>query len=154
MGPSWPHLHVRSRRFPGIGRLHHCLRVPPGLTLGKRVFVGAGPRATAFELNSVRILSFDFCQHIISTLHVKFRWGIVKNKLFFYSSLCERHLRYWFFIISKRDSDPADWLPPNVIFHCEYVRSWVLVKGHWDLSMDDREKNAVDSLLEQCESSM
>ena len=54
----------------------------------------------------------------------------------------------------KRDRDPAAWLPPNVDFHCEYVRSWVLVKGYWDLSMDDREQSAVDSLLEQCESLM
>ena len=54
----------------------------------------------------------------------------------------------------KQDSDPADWLPPNVDFHCEYVRSWVLVKGYWDLTMDEREKSAVDSLLEQCESLM
>ena len=53
----------------------------------------------------------------------------------------------------KQDSDPADWLPPNVDFHCEYVRSWVFVKGYWDLTMDDREKSAVDSLLEQCKSS-
>jgi len=54
---------------------------------------------------------------------------------------------------SKGDSDPADWLPPNSDFRCEYVRSWVLVKGYWDLSMDDREQSAVDSLLEQCKSS-
>mgnify|MGYP001270676114 FL=1 len=54
----------------------------------------------------------------------------------------------------KQDKDPADWLPPNVDFHCEYVRSWVLVKGYWDLTMDEREKSAVDSLLEQCESLM
>ena len=52
---------------------------------------------------------------------------------------------------SKGDRDPADWLPPNADFHCEYVRSWVLAKGHWDLTMDDREQSAVDSLLEQCE---
>ncbi|MEE2821936.1 MAG: DUF1524 domain-containing protein [Acidobacteriota bacterium] len=54
----------------------------------------------------------------------------------------------------KQDSDPADWLPPNVDFHCEYVRSWILIKGYWDLTMDDRERHAIDSILEQCPPSM
>ena len=47
----------------------------------------------------------------------------------------------------KQDSDPADWLPPNEDFHCEYVTAWVLAKGYWGLSMDERERQAVYSVL-------
>lgn len=51
---------------------------------------------------------------------------------------------------SKGDRDPAGWLPPNQDFHCEYVRSWVITKAYWGLSMDDREKRTVYSILGQC----
>ncbi len=54
---------------------------------------------------------------------------------------------------SKGDRDPADWLPPNQSFHCEYVEAWVIAKGYWDLTMDDRERSSVYSILGQCESS-
>jgi len=54
---------------------------------------------------------------------------------------------------SKGDRDPANWLPPNQDFHCEYVRAWVIAKGYWGLSMDDRERDSVYSILGQCESS-
>ncbi len=54
---------------------------------------------------------------------------------------------------SKGDRDPADWLPPNPKFHCEYVRAWVIGKGYWRLTIDDRERDAVYSVLGQCESS-
>jgi len=54
---------------------------------------------------------------------------------------------------SKGDRDPADWLPPNQDFHCEYVRAWVIAKGYWGLTMDDRERGSVYSVLGQCGSS-
>ena len=41
---------------------------------------------------------------------------------------------------SKRDRDPAHWLPPNQVYHCEYIRSWVDLKNHWALSMDPVEE--------------
>ena len=44
---------------------------------------------------------------------------------------------------SKGDRDPADGLPPNVDFRCDYVTAWVLAKGYWGLSMDERERSAV-----------
>ena len=37
---------------------------------------------------------------------------------------------------SKRDRDPALWLPPNRAFHCEYLKTWVELKSHWGLSTD------------------
>ena len=51
---------------------------------------------------------------------------------------------------SKGDRDPADWLPPNEGFHCGYVTAWVLAKGYWGLSMDERERNVVYSVLGEC----
>jgi hypothetical protein len=55
---------------------------------------------------------------------------------------------------SKGDRDPADWIPPNEDFHCEYVTAWVLVKGYWGLTMDDRERTAVYSVVDECEASI
>lgn len=52
---------------------------------------------------------------------------------------------------SKGDRDPADWLPPNPAFQCDYVRAWVIAKGYWRLVMDNRERNAVYYVLEGCE---
>ena len=37
---------------------------------------------------------------------------------------------------SKRDRDPALWLPPNRAYHCEYLKTWVEPKSHWGLSTD------------------
>ena len=53
---------------------------------------------------------------------------------------------------SKGDSDPADWLPPNEEFHSDYLTAWVLAKGYWGLSMDERERMAVYSVLGECAS--
>ncbi len=52
---------------------------------------------------------------------------------------------------SKGARDPADWLPPNEEFHCEYVRNWVIIKAYWRLAMDDAERDAVYSVLAECE---
>ncbi len=52
---------------------------------------------------------------------------------------------------SKGHKDPAEWLPPNQAFQCEYVRAWVITKGYWGLGMDDREREAVYSVLADSE---
>ncbi len=52
---------------------------------------------------------------------------------------------------SKGDRDPADWLPPNPAFQCDYVRAWVMAKGYWRLVMDNRERNTVYYVLADCE---
>jgi len=52
---------------------------------------------------------------------------------------------------SKGDSDPADWLPPDPAFQCDYVRAWVMAKGYWRLVMDNRERNTVYYVLVDCE---
>ena len=51
---------------------------------------------------------------------------------------------------SKGDRDPASWLPENAAYHCEYVRTWVLVKLRWGLRADDAELAAIDTLLRAC----
>jgi len=52
---------------------------------------------------------------------------------------------------SKGDRDPADWLPTDQAFQCDYVRAWVIAKGYWRLAMDNREINTVYYVLADCE---
>lgn len=51
---------------------------------------------------------------------------------------------------SKKDKDPANWLPPNSAFHCEYVKTWVEIKKEWGLEMDAAEAAKVKELLTGC----
>ena len=51
---------------------------------------------------------------------------------------------------SKRDKDPANWLPPNVAYHCEYAKAWIAVKRKWDLKADEDEAEALRRVLGQC----
>lgn len=48
---------------------------------------------------------------------------------------------------SKSNRDPAEWLPPNSSYHCEYVRDWVEIKNTYDLTFDDAERAAIESVL-------
>jgi hypothetical protein len=45
---------------------------------------------------------------------------------------------------SKSDNDPADWMPPNRAYWCQYLASWLEVKRRWQLTMDQREAEAVE----------
>ncbi|MEY3618222.1 MAG: hypothetical protein RL726_920 [Actinomycetota bacterium] len=51
---------------------------------------------------------------------------------------------------SKSDRDPAEWLPTNVGYRCEYVRIWVEVKRAWNLSVDQAEHDAIRNTLANC----
>jgi hypothetical protein len=51
---------------------------------------------------------------------------------------------------SKGAKDPAEWLPPLVSYHCQYVRDWMVVKIKWELSVDAREFNALRSVAAGC----
>lgn len=44
---------------------------------------------------------------------------------------------------SKGDRDPADWLPPNTNFTCDYIYQWVTIKIRWELTIDDKEYNTI-----------
>jgi hypothetical protein len=51
---------------------------------------------------------------------------------------------------SKSDRDPAEWLPTNKAYTCEYLTTWVSVKVRWSLTVDKVEKSAIESNLKSC----
>lgn len=51
---------------------------------------------------------------------------------------------------SKSDQDPAEWLPTNKEYICEYLTNWVSIKTRWSLSVDKKEKDAIASALKSC----
>jgi len=51
---------------------------------------------------------------------------------------------------SKSDRDPAEWMPPNSAYHCEYVRIWIEIKRAWDLSVDQAEHDYLAQKLASC----
>ncbi|MEY4331432.1 MAG: hypothetical protein RLZZ196_170 [Bacteroidota bacterium] len=53
---------------------------------------------------------------------------------------------------SKSDQDPADWLPTNKAYVCEYLTNWVSIKVRWNLSVDAKEKTVIANDLKSCKS--
>ena len=51
---------------------------------------------------------------------------------------------------SKSARDPAEWLPTNISYRCQYVEDWMVVKTKWDLSVDVREFEALRSVSVGC----
>ena len=51
---------------------------------------------------------------------------------------------------SKSDQDPAEWMPTNKAYTCEYIANWVSIKVRWALSVDAKEKTAITSYLKGC----
>ena len=51
---------------------------------------------------------------------------------------------------SKSDQDPAQWLPNNADFFCDYAATWVAVKWRWNLTVDTRERDTITRLLSSC----
>jgi hypothetical protein len=54
---------------------------------------------------------------------------------------------------SKSDKDPADWLPPNPGDLCPFVSAWIAIKVRWQLSVDQRERDALTGLVAECPAS-
>ena len=52
--------------------------------------------------------------------------------------------------MSKGDSTPAEWLPPDPTARCPYVEQWVRVKAAWGLSVTAPEQRALARLLATC----
>lgn len=48
----------------------------------------------------------------------------------------------------KDADDPAWWLPPKN--QCRYIEHWIAVKVRWDLSVDLREREAIDEVVAIC----
>ena len=80
------------------------------------------------------------------------KWDAKKREMYANDQLDPRHLiavtgtsnR------SKSDRDPADWLPTNKAYVCEYLTNWVSVKVRWSLSVDKKEKDAIAKSLKSC----
>jgi hypothetical protein len=53
---------------------------------------------------------------------------------------------------SKSDQDPAEWMPTQRDYYCDYVATWIAVKWRWSLSVDSLERLTLSSVLEQCSS--
>jgi hypothetical protein len=51
---------------------------------------------------------------------------------------------------SKGAKDPAQWMPKNEAFHCEYIKKWVAVKEKYILYMDRNEQQKINRVLEGC----
>lgn len=51
---------------------------------------------------------------------------------------------------AKSDSDPADWMPANTAFRCEYAQRWVAVKVTWGLTVDPFERDTLATILSGC----
>ena len=51
---------------------------------------------------------------------------------------------------SKSDQDPADWMPTNKAYACEYIANWVSIKVRWSLTIDAKEKTALIDNLKGC----
>ena len=50
----------------------------------------------------------------------------------------------------KGAKGPDQYLPPNVAFHCEYVRSWLEIKKRWGLGIPGAELKAIKKVLKAC----
>jgi hypothetical protein len=51
---------------------------------------------------------------------------------------------------SKSDQDPADWMPTNKAYTCDYIANWISIKVRWSLNIDAKEKTALESNLKGC----
>ena len=51
---------------------------------------------------------------------------------------------------TKSDKDPANWLPPNLKYRCDYIEAWIGVKKRWSLKMDATEMVVVQSIVADC----
>ncbi len=52
---------------------------------------------------------------------------------------------------SKGDKDPANWMPPNRSYWCQYLGDWIAIKTRWELSVDQAEADALKKGLAVCE---
>jgi hypothetical protein len=51
---------------------------------------------------------------------------------------------------SKGDQDPSTWKPPSRDSWCTYAVDWVTVKSYWELTVTEKEKEALTDMLETC----
>lgn len=51
--------------------------------------------------------------------------------------------------VEKGKGDPAEYLPPNEAFLCDYLQAWVRIKARWNLTMDSIEVEAIRESMNQ-----
>lgn len=51
---------------------------------------------------------------------------------------------------SKSDKDPAEWMPSESGYHCQYARMWIWVKDTYKMTLDTAEKTALTKALGTC----
>lgn len=49
----------------------------------------------------------------------------------------------------KGDGTPADWLPANAAYRCQYLKNWLSVKMIWGLIMNPEESEAIKHDIEE-----
>lgn len=49
---------------------------------------------------------------------------------------------------SKSAFDPAEWVPNNSTYICEYLNKWLNIKSEFRLSLDQEERNAIEEIYE------
>lgn len=49
----------------------------------------------------------------------------------------------------KGDKTPADYMPPNEAYACEYLENWLKIKLIWDIPMQPPEKDAIAQLIKE-----
>lgn len=50
---------------------------------------------------------------------------------------------------SKGSRGPLEWMPPNKDSHCEYLKSWMLVKANYSLEVTCEEGSAIAMMMAQ-----
>ncbi|BCJ43335.1 hypothetical protein GCM10010168_43560 [Actinoplanes ianthinogenes] len=51
---------------------------------------------------------------------------------------------------SKGDQDPSTWKPPAKDAWCDYAEDWIAVKSYYKLTVLQKEKDALNDMLETC----
>lgn len=51
---------------------------------------------------------------------------------------------------SKKDRGPAEWMPPNAAFACEYATLYTGIVSEWGLSVHAADRDALTSTLTSC----
>ena len=51
---------------------------------------------------------------------------------------------------SKGPKDPASWMPPNRSYWCQYLTDWIQVKLNYSLSVDEDERDSLETGFAVC----
>lgn len=52
---------------------------------------------------------------------------------------------------SKSDKGPSEYMPANKAFHCEYSKIWVTTAKKYELTIDEKDKKALQKTLRKCD---